>query len=294
MNESARALLNGLIDYAGLFPPAGLPMRDAVLNYAGYQRRPDSWALGRFVVPVARLAEFEVAVGEMSERDRLGARWPLTGLLGTEVRSELSLVEAFSERYLHGGPELLSLETRVANPGEIASLRALVPPRYELYLELPLTGPLEPLLEALVAVGARAKIRTGGIQAADIPPVAAVLGFLSAAARQRVPFKATAGLHHPVRGPAPLTYQPGSALATMLGYLNVFLAAVALWRGDRPEQAARLLEAEDRTTLEVGGESIRWVGVELRREEIAKARREFALAVGSCSFTEPVEEIETL
>ena len=294
MKGAARAILEGLIDYAGLFPPAGLPMREAVLSYAAYQRRPDAWALGRFVVPVSRLGEFEASIGELSERDLLGARWPLTALLGPEVRADLGRVEAFNERYLHGGPDVLSLEARAGNPGEIASLRALVPSRYELYLELPLAGSLAPLMEALAASRARAKMRTGGTQVAEIPATEAVLEFLVLAARLRVPFKATAGLHHPLRGIAALTYQPGSARATMFGYLNVFLAATVLWSGGSADDAGRLLAIEDRSQLQLGENAIRWGAVEVARAEIVRTRREFALALGSCSFTEPLEEIETL
>lgn len=77
-----RALLTGLIDYAGLFPPAGLSMAQVVANYASYQRRPDHWALGRLVVPVARLAEFEAALEALPEADRLGTRWPITAQIG--------------------------------------------------------------------------------------------------------------------------------------------------------------------------------------------------------------------
>ena len=54
-----RILLRGLIDYAGLFPPASLDMADAVRNYAAYREGEHAWALGRFVVPAARLEEFE-------------------------------------------------------------------------------------------------------------------------------------------------------------------------------------------------------------------------------------------
>jgi CelD/BcsL family acetyltransferase involved in cellulose biosynthesis len=62
MNGSLRALLSGLIDYAGLFPPAALPMSEAVANYAAYRDGADAWALARFVVPVMRLGEFEADV----------------------------------------------------------------------------------------------------------------------------------------------------------------------------------------------------------------------------------------
>ena len=50
-----------VVDYAGLFPPAGLDMRAAVGNYARYAAGPWAWALGRFIVPVSRLEELERA-----------------------------------------------------------------------------------------------------------------------------------------------------------------------------------------------------------------------------------------
>ena len=71
---SSRPLLRwGLIDYAGLFPPAALAMDDAVGRYArptGAGR--DAWMLGRFIVPASRLGEFEqrrgVAAGRPGRR----------------------------------------------------------------------------------------------------------------------------------------------------------------------------------------------------------------------------------
>jgi hypothetical protein len=292
VKAAARALLDGLIDYAGLFPPAGLSMPEAVRNFAAYQRRPDAWALGRFVVTVNRLGEFEEALARLSAGERLGVRWPITALLGPEPREELALVDDFNSRYLHAGPEVRSLETRAGSPEEVVALRAAVPAGYELYLEVPLGASTPLLLGALHRSGARAKIRTGGTHESDIPAPETVLTFLRAAADQRVPFKATAGLHHPVRGPAPLTYQSGSPHATMLGYLNVFLAATLLWHGRAPEEARSVLTADSRATLTLGDDAIRWEGVVVEEQEIVRARREFALAIGSCSFTEPVEEIE--
>jgi len=56
--SAIRALLWDLIDYAGLFPPAELGMMSAVRNYNDYRNGEYSWALGRFVVPAARLDEF--------------------------------------------------------------------------------------------------------------------------------------------------------------------------------------------------------------------------------------------
>jgi hypothetical protein len=44
-------LLTGLIDYAGLFPPAKLSLDQAIRNYAAYRQCPERWMLGKFVIP---------------------------------------------------------------------------------------------------------------------------------------------------------------------------------------------------------------------------------------------------
>lgn len=293
MKPTSRAVLTGLIDYAGLFPPAGLSMMDAVRNYAAYQRRDDAWALARFVVPIARLDELEHALLDLPEAERLGTRWPLSALLGTDARAEVAAVEAFNARYVHGGPEVQAVEARTSSPEEIRTVRGLVPPRFELYLEVSPAGDLDTLLQAVRHAGARAKIRTGGVRPPDIPAPDAVLAFLAGAASARLPFKATAGLHHPIRGLAPLTYESGSPCAIMFGYLNMVLAASVLWSGRPFREAGRLLAMEGRSGLALGSEAITWGGILVRTEEIARARHEFLLAVGSCSFTEPVEQLES-
>jgi hypothetical protein len=57
MSRGLRALLAGVIDYAGLFPPAKLPLDEAIRNYARYRQEPESWMLGRFICPAATLSE---------------------------------------------------------------------------------------------------------------------------------------------------------------------------------------------------------------------------------------------
>lgn len=291
MRGAVREVLTGLIDYAGLFPPAGLSMGDAVRNYATYQRRDDAWALARFVIPVARLAELEHALLGLSEAERLGTRWPLTALASADATADAAAIEAFNARYIHGGPEVQALEARAGSPEEIRSIRGTVPPRYALYVEIQLGGDAPALLRAVHQAGAFAKVRTGGIRASEIPAPEAVLEFLAHAAQARLPFKATAGLHHPVRGLAPLTYEPGSACATLFGYLNVVLAATVLWHGRPRGEALRLLTLESRPAPEIGDTAIEWDGIRIEVEEIARARREFVRSIGSCSFTEPLEEI---
>jgi len=293
-DPTTRAVLEGLVDYAGLFPPAGLGMAETVLNFARYQRRDDHWALGRLVVPAGRLEEFGAALDRLAESDRLGTRWPLTVLLGADHRADLERVAAFGERHAHGGPAVHSVEARAASTAAITDLRSAVPARWELFLELPLDGDLPGLGRAVQAAGAMAKVRTGGIRAAEIPAPSAVLAFLGMAADLRLPFKATAGLHHPLRGPAPLTYLPGCDIAVMFGYLNVLAAAAALWHHRPMAEAERWLLADDRREFLLDPEGLGLGALRLGTAELAATRREFMRSIGSCSFTEPLDEILTL
>ena len=57
MSKALRALMEGLIDYAGMFPPAGLDMAKAAANYQSYLDGEYGWAVGRFIVPAAQLSE---------------------------------------------------------------------------------------------------------------------------------------------------------------------------------------------------------------------------------------------
>lgn len=287
MTTLERALLGRLIDYAGLFPPAGLSMAETVAKYAGYRERPDAWALARLVVPVARLAEFEVALAGLGSPQ---GTWELSALAGSDTAADADLIRAFNRRH-EGTAAVRSVELRIGGVPQLAQAGPCVALGLETWCELPLSAELPAMVAAVKRAGARAKVRTGGIKAVDIPAPEAVLAFLAACASERLPFKATAGLHHPVRGPAPLTYETGSACATMFGYLNLVLAAAVLWGGGREDQALTLLTATRALPLAFSEDAITWAGIRVTIERIATTRREFLLAIGSCSFTEPLSEL---
>ncbi|HJS47749.1 MAG TPA: hypothetical protein VJ773_07180, partial [Gemmatimonadales bacterium] len=135
-----------------------------------------------------------------------------------------------------------------------------------------------------------AKIRTGGVTPDAIPAPARVARFLAGCARLRLPFKATAGLHHPIRADYPLTYAPDAPRATMFGYLNLFLAAALLHAGGSEEDAARLLEETRLSAFTFGEHGVRWDGYRLSLADLAESRR-YALGVGSCSFDEPLADL---
>jgi hypothetical protein len=64
MPPSINALLTAIVDYAGLFPPATLDLRQAMANYVQYSGTPDCWLLGKFVLPASRLDEFQSLLPE--------------------------------------------------------------------------------------------------------------------------------------------------------------------------------------------------------------------------------------
>jgi hypothetical protein len=109
-----------------------------------------------------------------------------------------------------------------------------------------------------------------------------------------VPFKATAGLHHPLRAEYRLTYEPESPIGPMFGFLNLFLATAYLAGGMDGETAARLLEERDAEAIRWDDAGVEWRGRRLDLAALAGAREAGIVSFGSCSFTEPIGDLESL
>jgi len=139
-----------------------------------------------------------------------------------------------------------------------------------------------------------AKVRTGGIVAETIPGAPLLARFLEACASAGVPFKATAGLHHPIRAEHPLTYEPDAPRSTMHGFLNVFGAA-AFARGGMPAgEIEAVLRETTPAAFALDDAGLAWRDRRVTTDEIALTRRDFAISFGSCSFAEPVAELEAM
>lgn len=294
-SPSREALLEHLIDYAGLFPPAAQEMGVAVEAFARYRQGPRAWMLGRFIVPGARLAAFEAEALREPGRER-PLPWRLSVLGGADPVVDVESARALLARH-PGAVQVDALEIRAAHPATLGTLlgrlRAVDAP--DTYVEIPAaSGDAAALLSVVAAAGARAKIRTGGLTEEMIPPVAVVARFLEQCAEARLPFKATAGLHHPVRSVQRLTYAADSPRATMHGFVNVFVAAALAWHGSIGIELEQVLaeRAPGAFVFEDGG--VRWRHLSLTCEQVRAARSEFARAFGSCSFEEPVTELGEL
>jgi len=230
MAESLRALLANVVDYAGLYPPAELPLGEVVTNYQHYLDSPEGWMLNRLVLPIEKLADV-----------KLGDRWRVTLL----VQEDPGLLP----------PQIETLETK-------AGRRLSLPTYCEVPLERVEDG--------------YAKIRTAA------PSSENLAGFVCAAAARRLPFKATAGLHHPIRS------------LTMHGFLNLFAGAAFAWRGMDVSALSNLLDETDPSAFDFQNDGLRWRNWRASTEEVVQARREFSHSFGSCSFEEPIADLRAL
>jgi hypothetical protein len=237
VSDARRAALSALIDHAPTFPPASLAAPDALDEDRRAQDGEHAWMLARLVWPASRLDELEGVDRALSVL--------LDGPYGGDPRAE-------------------AVETRWVESGSEAGLDGL---HGEAYVELPLGDRLEERVAALAERGLRAKVRCGG---ADVPSADALGAFLSACRAAGVPFKATAGLHHPL------------AAEGRHGFLNV-IAACAF------DDGAALSEA-----VELRADGLRWRDRVAGADELARVRREQLVAVGSCSFFEPVDDLRQL
>ncbi|MFO0093451.1 MAG: hypothetical protein ACK54K_04015, partial [Gemmatimonadaceae bacterium] len=161
-------------------------------------------------------------------------------------------------------------------------------------IEIPVRDDVEELMEAIARVGRRAKLRAGGTSVDLFPSGAQVLRFLKACLAHDVVAKATAGLHHPLRGVYRLTYEDDAPTGRMFGYLNVLLTTALLLNGGSDAEALALLECSDPAAFVVTEAQVTWHRpdglVTFGRNVLQQARERGLAGIGSCSFTEPVDE----
>jgi hypothetical protein len=296
--SALEALLVGIVDYAGLFPPASQDMRPALENYATYLQSADRQALGRFIVPISRLNELEETGNDLLPRGPGSEPWKLSVLVSGDVQSAAEQILEFNGHHESGSARghaaIDVVELKATNAQDIEEHRSRLPRFITPYFEIPTSQDVTHLTRTIGQVGARAKMRTGGVTENAFPAASEILDFMIACSTDTVAFKATAGLHHPVRGAFPLTYAPDSARGTMYGFVNVFLAATVLYcRADR-NLALSVLEESDPSAFNFTENAIVWRHITVDAAQIRAARSEFAISFGSCSFREPVDELREL
>jgi hypothetical protein len=236
-----QALFAGLVDHAPTYPPEELPLDEGLAEHRRVKASDDGWIVNRFVCPASKLAE----LGD--EPLRLSIVIDTGKLPPADAR-----IEAIEAAGLD--PEVLF----DAAP--------------EVYFELPLRHDVSFRILQIGELGLRAKVRCGG---SVLPSVPAFAEFVQACRRLEVPFKATAGLHHPVRS------------GDEHGFLNLLAASVF---GDEEEALAE----EDPSAFSVAEDAFGWRERRADPDEIASIRRELFVSFGSCSAQEPIDGLHAL
>jgi hypothetical protein len=282
-----------MIDYAGLFPPSQLTMQEAVLNYAAYRTSNYGWMLGRFIVPAARLEEFKECAAEFVARDAL-LPWRLSVIAGENIGTTLRQVSEFN-RANSAAIVIDTLEVKANTASKIENTVGGLQEGIAAYFEVSTGDAFVDLLTTVAMYGQRAKIRTGGVTAEDFPKSRDVIRFVRSCMAANIPFKATAGLHHPVRCFKPLTYAPDAPQGTMHGFLNVLLMTGFARESFRVSLLEELMEEEFEEVFTFSEAGVAWRNEYfLTTAHLRLLRMRGMHSFGSCSFDEPVEDLRAM
>ncbi|MGE3805277.1 MAG: hypothetical protein AB7K24_11450 [Gemmataceae bacterium] len=304
MRAALRALLNGFIDYAGLFPPAKLPLDQAFANFLRYRREKDAWMLRTFVCPVDRLHELVPMLDD-------GPPVPLAvlGKGGATPReylenfqTDLHALRALPEKkftvhsyelkmpdYLLDWPQV-HIKTMFDGSSALFSMAGR--PEVHIFVEAKFKRfqDLAPLIENMHDQHLSGyKLRCGGASGADIPAPEVVAFTLSLCQSSKVPMKFTAGLHHPFR------HHNQGLNAQLHGFLNVYVACVlAQARKLELPVIEKIVADEDKSHFQFDDDGLAWQDVRASVREVETARKTFVTTLGSCSFDEPREDLRAL
>ncbi len=298
-------LFRGTVDYAGLFPPAGLPMSTVVENYANYLGSDESAMLGRLIIPAGQLESFAESAAPHLSATRKSSPWRISALVpafdpaANAFETAIDAIGKFNES--RNGDDASSvvvdaIEAKVSSEESIVETIKRLPNQLNTFLEIDWHSDPGPSIQTIANHRSNkqvfAKIRTGGVTPNLIPAPESVARFIVACARHGVGFKATAGLHHTIRASHPLTYEPNAPLATMHGNLNVLVAGIIAFEHHCNEQTVcEILANTDAELFVFDEESLSWDSFSVAADRIAEIRNHFVTSFGSCSFTEPTSEL---
>ncbi len=283
MDAALEVLLDGVIDYAGLFPPAKLGMADAVAEFLSHIDGEEGVLVNRFVCPASRLAE-------LSEHLETDAEFGVT-VIGSgldQLDQDRGAMAAFEDRWQE---QILieGYETRAGDePGStLNKIRPIT--NLDCYVEVALDDKLPVWLDALASSElVAAKLRTGGLTADSFPTPEQLADFIGECLDLNLAFKLTAGLHHPIRRADPETG------GTMHGFLNVLIGTALAEQHDLSRrEIAAILREEDARAFEVTATAVGWRGEMAGLPAIDSMRTLFS-GFGSCSVNEPVEDLKSL
>lgn len=316
MTQSLYTLLYKIIDYAGMFPPASLELAEAFNNFENYTVGEYSWLLNRFIIPVSQLNDF-VKLYQQSESKKISLSYLLSKIDNKKeffltFENELKVLQNFEKLFplfsddsayfeLNCPREVMAESKQSLKKFVEDTIRAIANTRntpYNVFYEFPVIEFDETIFkyfveylatENLNGYPAYFKLRAGGTLREHFPSSETIAKILLTLKEFGVGFKATAGLHHPFK------YFDSKLETKVHGFLNLFCSSVLVYNYPLDFYALYiLLEEASREDFIFSENSINYKDLEINTDLIAKARKEFAFSYGSCSFTEPVDDLKKL
>ncbi|HWP30786.1 MAG TPA: hypothetical protein VNK96_03530 [Fimbriimonadales bacterium] len=285
MPRSVAVLLENCLDYAGTFPPARLDLKVAFENYLRYRKGAERALVRSFVCPVSVLKDLPERVESEVVLSVIGTR--AENSIKETVEKDFALLSDFSKTHSRDY-RVQSYEIRANSPLEIhgswfEDLHRMFP-GIRAFIEIPFDETtLSDSLSALKTENLFGKVRIA--ERDSVLSGEQLARWLVLCANLRLPFKATAGLHHPIYLDERGTYKHG--------FLNLFCAGTIAYFGGDEFVVNSILECGDSSEFRFLEDAFEVLG---HRAEISRIReaREWLISFGSCSVDEPIEGLEAL
>ncbi|MDZ7681375.1 MAG: hypothetical protein U5J63_06565 [Fodinibius sp.] len=322
MISSFKAYMAGIIDYAGLFPPADLSLDTSMQKYSAYRQSEDSWMLSRFIIPASRLAELKPYREILFEEDD-PFDFSVLGQDAETVSEYEEQLDLLVDQVMHfhdeHGDSISTDILEIKLPREVvfANDQDLLTRIYDTTVskldekQLPnqifLEGYFDKnwkkevglILETMQQFndGIQAdtiqevgfKLRCGGVKEHMVPTVEQVAFAINNVRDHNLAMKCTAGLHHPIR------HYADSVQTKMFGFFNVFGGAMLSYAHDLDgEELSKILREEDPEHFSFTEEGFHWKDLTVSTKEIAELREVALVSFGSCSFDDPREDLKKL
>ena len=284
-SDAVKILLNGLIDYAGLFSPGNLEMSAAVSNYFSCRNDTSAWMLGRFLLPVSRIDDFE----NVSSRLLPGENSPpisLSVTVNDDLLGRLKRVAEFNNGFFAAGNNVVidSMEFSALTGSEILNINNLLPSHLVAYYDLPPGSRVEELVDAVALAGGRVKLRVGGSKSGIMNASSDILRYFDLCSRSNIPITIRMEDSFPRK-----VAGTGKFL-----FLNLFLAAAFMRSGIDSAEASQILDEDSPGSFFFDEQGITWRGFRLDLDRIKPVRENFIISFGVGSFTSFVSDLESL
>lgn len=315
--KSVEAFTENLIDYAGLFPPAKLPLKEALNNYLKYKTESYNRILSKFICPAKLLPDLENLINNNLSNKDLSIS--ILGTSGNNLKDfkknfeddinywnnfiskfeNIATTKSFEIKFPEGlianydSKEISDLINYISNniKNKISQPAFLF---FEGFMGSDWKKNIKSLIDGINISNEKEinfgfKLRTGGENPEAFPTPEQIAFTIRECLDRSVPMKCTAGLHHPLR-------QYDKATGTMMhGFINVFGAGIIAMRHNISDIGLKeILSDENPANFIFTNEYFSWKDWRMQIEDITFARKDLIISFGSCSFDEPIDDLKSL